>query len=89
LVKIKVMNRREIILEKIPDQDFLFADGFDDAIIGLCEKTDVVIYSTKKIIEILTNAGMEYRDALEHFHFNILDGSLGDLTPIFCDDIIF
>jgi hypothetical protein len=83
------MNRREIILDKIPNQEFLFADGFDDAIIGICEKTDVVIYSTKKIIEILMNEGMEYRDALEHFHFNILDGNLGDLTPIFCDDIIF
>jgi hypothetical protein len=83
------MDKREIIIDKIPDKDFLFVDGFDDAIIGICEKTDVVIYSTKKIIEILMNQGMEYRDALEHFHFNILDGGLGDLTPIFCDDIIF
>ena len=83
------MDKREIIIDKIPNQDFLFIDGFDDAIIGICEKTDVVIYSTKKIIEILMNQGMEYRDALENFHFNILDGSLGDLTPIFCDDIIF
>ena len=80
------MNKREIIINEIPDQDFLFLDGFDDAIIGICERSDVIIYSTKKIIEILMNEGMEYHDALEHFHFNILDGSLGDLTPIFCDD---
>jgi hypothetical protein len=80
------MDKREIIIDKIPNQEFLFVDGFDDAIIGTCEKTDVLIYSTKKIIEILMNEGMEYHDALEHFHFNILDGSLGDLTPIFCDD---
>ena len=80
------MNKREIIIDKIPNQDFLFIDGFDDAIIGTCEKTDVVIYSTKKIIEIIMNQGMEYRDALEHFHFNILDGNLGEMTPIFCDD---
>jgi hypothetical protein len=82
------MDKREIITDKIPDKDFLFVDEFDDAIIGICEKSDVVIYSTKKIIEILMNQGMEYRDALEHFHFNILDGGLGDLTPIFCDDLI-
>jgi hypothetical protein len=44
---------------------------------------------TKKVLEILMNEGMGYRDALEHFHFNIVDGSLGDLTPIFCDDLIF
>ena len=80
------MTNREIIIEKMSDQDFLFLDGFDDAIIGTCEKTDVVIYSTKKIIEILMDGGMEYDDALEHFHFNILDGGLGELTPIFCDD---
>jgi hypothetical protein len=81
------MSRREIILDKIPNQDFLFIDGFDDAIIGTCEKTDVVVYSTQKIIEILMNQGnLEYRDALEYFHFNILDGNLGEMTPIFCDD---
>jgi hypothetical protein len=83
------MNKREIIINEIPDQDFLFLDGFDDAIIGICERSDVIIYSTKKIIEILMNEGMEYHDALEHYHFNIVDGNLGEMTPIFCDDIIF
>jgi len=53
------MDKREIIIDKIPNQEFLFVDGFDDAIIGTCEKTDVLIYSTKKIIEILMNEGME------------------------------
>jgi hypothetical protein len=80
------MDKREIIINKIPDKDFLFLDGFDDAIIGTCEKTDVVIYSTKRIIEILMDGGMEYDDALEHFHFNILDSYMGEMTPIFCDD---
>jgi hypothetical protein len=82
------MNNREIIINKIPDQDFLFLDAFDDAIIGTCEKTDVVIYSTKRIIEILMDGGMEYDDALEHFHFNMLNSYMGEMTPIFCDDLI-
>jgi hypothetical protein len=80
------MDKREIIIDKIPDKDFLFVDGFDDAIIGTCEKTDVVIYSTKKIIEILMEEGMEHEDALEHFHFNISGSYMGEMTPIFCDD---
>lgn len=58
------MNKKEIILDKIPNQEFLFADGFDDAIIGICEKTDVIIYSTKKVLKILMDEGMEYHDAL-------------------------
>jgi hypothetical protein len=82
------MNKKEYIIEYYPDETFMFADGFDDAIIGICERTNVIIYSTKKVLEILVNEGMEYEDALEHYHFNILNTSLEDLTPIFCDDLI-
>ena len=78
-----------MILDKIPNQEFLFANGFDDAIIGICEKTDVLIYSTKKVLEILINEGMEYRDALEHFGYNVAGSYVGEMTPIFCNDTIF
>jgi len=36
---------RDIICELHPDEDFLFADGFDAAVIGLCTKTYRVVYS--------------------------------------------
>jgi hypothetical protein len=33
------MNKnRDIILEMYPDYEFMFADGFDDAIIGVFER---------------------------------------------------
>jgi hypothetical protein len=83
------MNKKEIIIDRMPDETFMFADGFDDAIIGLCEVTNRVIYSTKKIIEILIEEGMEYDDALDHFGFNITGSYVGEMTPIFCDDRFF
>lgn len=82
------MNKREIIIEKIPDETLMFVDGFDDAIIGICERTNRVIYSTSKMVKILMNQDMEYIDALEHFGFNISSGYIGEMTPIFCDDLI-
>ncbi len=82
------MNKREIIIEKIPDETLMFVDGFDDAIIGICQRTNRVIYSTSKMIIILMNQDMEYIDALDHFGFNIAGGYMGEMTPIFCDDLI-
>ena len=84
------MNKREIIIDRMPDETFIIADGFDDAIIGICERTNCIIYSTKRVLEILMEEqGMEYDDALEHFGYNIVGSYMGEMTPIFCDDIIF
>jgi len=83
------MNKREVIIDRMPDETFMFADGFDNAIIGICEVTNRVIYSVKRIIEILMGEGMEYEDALEHFGFNVAGGYVGEMTPIFCDDRFF
>ena len=82
------MNKKEVIIETFPDETFMFVDGFDDAIIGLCERTNCIIYSVQKIVQILmAKEGMEYIDAVEHFDFNIAGGYVGELTPIFCYEI--
>lgn len=82
------MNKKEVIIETYPDETFMFVDGFDDAIIGLCERTNCVIYSVQKIVKILmVKEEMEYIDAVEHFDFNIAGGYVGELTPIFCYEI--
>ena len=63
----------------------LFADGFDDAILGVAERIGmeaVVAYSTPKIIEILARE-MSEDEALEYFEFNILGAYVGERTPIF------
>ena len=47
---------REQIEKEFPDEPLLFADGFDDAIIGLAERINlglVVAYDTNRVIDIL------------------------------------
>ncbi len=62
------------------------ADGFDDAIIGVDSRSMKLIYSQKKIIDILVQ-DMTLDDALEYFNFNIEGAYMGEKTPIFCIDM--
>ena len=76
------------ILESFPEEDFLVADGFDEAIIGVETNTMRLIYSYTKCIEILTR-DMDYQEATEYFNFNVSGVYIGDRTPIWCyDDFI-
>lgn len=77
------------ILEYYPDQTFLKADGFDDAVIGV-EIGDPMrlVYSVTKVIEKLVAIDeMSVEDAIEHFEFNIRGAYVGEQTPIWCDDM--
>ena len=74
------------ILENYPDDSFLTADGFDDAVIGLDEQSMRLVYSVSKCIAILKTEGMTEEDALEHFSFNVSGAYVGDQTPIWCND---
>jgi hypothetical protein len=74
------MNREDLDCEGL-----LFADGFDDAIIGIAERIGmepVVAYDINKIIEILAR-DMPKEDAVEYFEFNILGAYMGERTPVF------
>lgn len=51
----------EKILETYYDQNFLKADGFDDSIIGVDISTMRLIYSVKKVLEIL-GKDLEFED---------------------------
>ena len=74
------------ILEDHPDESFLKADGFDDAIIGLDDGSMRLIYSCKKCIEILMQ-DMEEEEAIEYFDFNVRGAHVGEQTPIWCYDL--
>lgn len=65
----------------------LFADGFDDAIIGLGRQfnTVAVVYDTDLVLGILISQGMTADEALEHFEFNIVGAYVGEHTPIFIE----
>ena len=75
------------ILDNYPDEEFLIADGFDDAIIGVEESQMRLIYSVSKCLDILCE-DMEYEEAVEHFSFNVECAYVGEKTPIWCHDII-
>lgn len=75
------------IIESHPDESFLQADGFEDAVIGVCSQSRRLIYSIKKCIEILQERdGMEVEEATEFFYFNTEGAYVGELTPIWCED---
>lgn len=76
-----------LIIEKYSDDEFLKADGFDEAIIGVDINSMRLIYSISKCINILQDQGMLEIDAIEYFFFNVSDAYVGEKTPIWCDDI--
>lgn len=84
------MNILETILENNPDDTFLKADGFDEAVIGYEERSGRLIYSTTKRLEILVkDEEMTMEDAIEHFYYNVSGAYMGEQTPIFCNDYGF
>jgi hypothetical protein len=80
-------NYLEVLLDLYPDDTFLIADGFDDAVIGVDYGSSRLIYSCKKCIEILIDQEeMTAEDAIEHFQFNVAGAWVGEKTPIWCED---
>lgn len=64
----------------------LFADGFDDAIVGVarrCGQPTLVVYDYAKGIDVLMKRdGMEYEEATEWMEFNVVGVWVGEHTPI-------
>ena len=81
------MNILEQLIENDPEAEYLKADGFDDAVIGACYWSGRLIYSRKKIHEILMKEGMEEIEAIEYFEFNIGGAYIGEQTPIYLNDL--
>ena len=75
----QVLNK---IIHAYPDEEFLKADGLDEAVIGVEEDEMRLVYSVDKCIEIFMTQGMEYDEALEFFDYNVRGAWMGDKTPI-------
>lgn len=76
---------RDILAEF--NEEMLFADGFDDALIGVGQRADglsLAMYNANKCIEILMEDGMTDEEAQEYFEFNVLGSYMGENTPMFC-----
>lgn len=74
------------ILQWFSEDEFLKADGFDAAILGVDSGSMRLIYSKSKCIEILMSEGMTDEDALEYFNYNVEGAYVGEKTPIWCLD---
>jgi hypothetical protein len=77
---------RDDVVEASGDEEMLFADGFDGAVLGYfqrCGQDPVVVYDREKCIEIIMSWGLSEEDAEEHFEFNVVGGWVGERTPAF------
>ena len=72
----------ERIFDLYPDEEFLIADGFDEAIIGVDAERMRIVYDAYKCIEILSRE-MSQDQAAEYFEYNVLQSYVGEKTPIF------
>ena len=81
------MGREELLaLAEEHDCDFLIAEGFDEAIIGVGERagcTPILVYDREKCLAILMLDGATLEEAEEHFELNVLGAWVGESTPIF------
>ena len=82
------MTKLDEILENYPDEEFLKADGFDLAIIGVEANSLRLVYSVEKCIELLMeDDGMSYEDGIEHLYFNVIGAYVGENTPIWVNTL--
>jgi len=70
------------ILSYYPDEEFIIATGFNEAIIGVDEYSMRLIYSMEKCLDILMDQGMAQDEAEEYFDYNVAGAYVGDKTPI-------
>ena len=77
----------EILVAREQEHDALFADGFEDAILGVAQqfcRPVVIAYDRNKCIRILMERdGMTAEEAEECFEFNTQGAWVGERTPIF------
>ena len=67
------------------NEDMLFADGFDGALVGYIERAgmpSIACYDKDKCIEILAK-DMTHEEAVEYFYFNTAGAYDGENTPCF------
>lgn len=76
----------EIIKEELSyiNEKALFADGFDDALLGIDMVDYVAVYDYDKCVEILIKTSDMTRDeAQEFFDYNVISAHMGEFSPKF------
>jgi len=79
------MQLREALAEA--NEDMLFADGFDAALIGVVTSAygvPVALYDIEACVAVLVNRdSMTEEDALEYLDYNVINAHMGENTPMF------
>ena len=69
------------------DEEILTADGFDYALIGVCERAGqptIAMYDKDKCINLLIERdGMTEEEAEEYLYFNVVGAWVGEYTHCF------
>lgn len=79
------MKRDTIELLFAIDEDVLFADNLDDAIIGFDQVGWRVVYSKSKCVEVMSR-DMPVEEAIDYLNYNTYSAYVGPKTPIWVDD---
>ena len=82
-------STRDELCERYPEEELLFAEEFDNCIIGVAyDFVNLrVVYSIPKMVETLfQDAGMPCDEAMEYLEFNTLHAWVGDQTPIYVEE---
>mgnify|MGYP003123780802 FL=1 len=83
------MEKTKLTVEEISElnPEAMMADGFDDAILGMCIQfgaEPLVAYDYEKCLNILMERdGMERTEAIDFMEFNVIGSYVGLNTPVF------
>jgi len=82
----------ELIKNNYPDKDIHILENLDDAIIGYHVESNRVIYSVKKIIELIylqefcDDNTFTLEQAFDYYAYNIESNGCGEYSPLLCND---
>ena len=83
------MNKAQLINEWVsnvfPDEEFLLANGFEEAFLGVAIQFNkhIAIFDYDKCLKILQKDGMTSSEAEEFMSFNVTGSWVGEGTPAF------
>jgi len=68
--------------------ELLFADGFDDCIVGATEfqpgRPHLVVYDAQAMLrQLVEKDGLTEEDAAEHLSYNVFGAWVGERTPLY------
>ena len=81
------MTRDELV-ELTGDDELLFADGFDDCILGVTAhqpgRPQVAVYDARAMLrQLVDQDGFTEEDAQEHLSYNVFGAWVGERTPVY------